>query len=130
MFNKLYLQKTEFTSVNTLKALLLVEDDITEYMQTAKEKKRKLVTPSQKSGLKRAKMVSLSTALTTADSDSKIEVDAPGEMADGSGLLNPTYPMGGTKPAEDAIDEQIAKDITMDIQNHHILKASKSEKAS
>ena len=122
--------KAEFASAGALKASLLVEDDVTEHTQTAKEKKRKLVTPSQKSGLKRAKMVSLSTALTTADSDSKIEVDAPGEIADRSRLLNSIYSMGGTKPAEDVIDEQIAKDITMNIQNHHILKASKSEKAS
>src|SRR5207248_7847729 len=52
-------------------------------------------------------------------------------MADGiSELFDFSSAKGGKKSAKDAIDEQIAKEIAVDIQNHHVLKASKTEKAS
>ena len=98
-----------------------------------KGKKRQFVSQSQKSSSKKMKLASLSASSGPADSDSEVEVEVKTKMkmADRiSRLFDFSSAKGGKKSAEDAIDEQIAKEVAVDIQNHHVLKVSKVEKVS
>ena len=100
---------------------------------TTKGKKRQFASQSQKSSSKKMKLASLSASSGPADSDSevKIEVKTKIKMTDEiSRLFDFSSAKGDKKLVEDTINKQIAKEITVDIQNYHVLKASKAEKVS